>query len=131
MMHNELLILGTAFLIAGLVARAGNRIGLPTIPLFIAAGICVGPNTPGPVLFEHPDDLALLAAFGLIFLLFYLGVEFSIDDLTSGGTRLWPRPGLPRAQRRRRAWPSASRSVGATRRRSSSPASSASRRRPS
>ena len=46
-MHNELLILGVAFLIAGLVARAGNRIGLPTIPLFIAAGIVLGPNTPG------------------------------------------------------------------------------------
>ena len=94
MMHNELLVLGVAFLIAGLVARAGNRIGLPTIPLFIAAGIVLGPNTPGPVLIEHPGDLALLASFGLIFLLFYLGVELSIDDLTGGGTRLLASAGI-------------------------------------
>ena len=40
------------------------------------------------MLFEHPADLELLAAFGLIFLLFYLGVEFSVSDLTDGGTRL-------------------------------------------
>jgi CPA2 family monovalent cation:H+ antiporter-2 len=87
-MGRELVVLGLAFLLAGLLARLGRRVGLPTIPLFIAAGIIVGPNTPGPVLFEHPEDLELLAAFGLIFLLFYLGVEFSFDDLTGGGTRL-------------------------------------------
>jgi CPA2 family monovalent cation:H+ antiporter-2 len=93
-MHNELLVFGAAFLLAGLIARAGNRFGLPTIPLFIAAGIFLGPNTPGPVLIEHPEDLALLASFGLIFLLFYLGVELSIDDLTQGGTRLLASAGI-------------------------------------
>jgi CPA2 family monovalent cation:H+ antiporter-2 len=93
-MGNELLVLGVAFLVAGLVARAGARIGLPTIPLFIAAGIVLGPNTPGPVLIEHPEDLALLASFGVFFLLFYLGVELSIDDLTSGGTRLLASAGI-------------------------------------
>ena len=128
-MGNELLVLGIAFLIAGLVARAGNRIGLPTIPLFIAVGILLGPNTPGPVLIEHPEDLALLASFGLIFLLFYLGVELSIDDLTGGGARLLASAGIYLGL-----------NIGAglafgfalgwgTRRRSSSPASPASRRR--
>ncbi|HKY15031.1 MAG TPA: cation:proton antiporter [Microthrixaceae bacterium] len=93
-MGHELIVLGLAFLLAGLLARAGRRVGLPTIPLFMAAGILVGPNTPGPVLFEHPEDLELLAAFGLIFLLFYLGVEFSFEDLTSGGGRLLASAGL-------------------------------------
>lgn len=87
-MGRELVVLGLAFLLAGLLARVGRRIGLPTIPLFVGAGILAGPNTPGPVLFPHPDDLELLAAFGLIFLLFYLGVEFSMEDLTSGGRTL-------------------------------------------
>lgn len=87
-MGRELIVLGLAFLLAGLLARGGRRIGLPTIPLFVGAGIIAGPNTGGPVLFEHPEDLELLAAFGLIFLLFYLGVEFSLDDLTSGGRTL-------------------------------------------
>lgn len=87
-MGSELVVLGVAFLLAGTLARVGRRIGLPTIPLFMLAGILLGPNTPGPTLFEHAEDLELLAAFGLIFLLFYLGVEFSVDDLTGGGRRL-------------------------------------------
>ncbi|MCB1251023.1 MAG: cation:proton antiporter [Acidimicrobiales bacterium] len=87
-MGYELIVLGLAFLLAGSLARLGRRVGLPTIPLFMLAGIIVGPNTPGPVLFEHPEDLELLAAFGLIFLLFYLGVEFSVEDLTGGGRKL-------------------------------------------
>src|SRR3954463_3906128 len=79
---------GIAFLLAGLLGGAGRRVGLPTIPLFMLAGMLVGPHTPGPVLFAHPEDLELLAAFGLIFLLFYLGVEFSVDQLTGGGRKL-------------------------------------------
>ena len=93
-MGRELIVLGVAFLLAGLLARAGRQVGLPTIPFFMAAGIIVGPYTPGPVLFEHPEDLELLAAFGLIFLLFYLGVEFSLEDLTGGGRKLLASAGL-------------------------------------
>ena len=87
-MARELIVLGVAFLLCGFLARLGARAGLPTIPLFMAAGILVGPNTPGPVLFERPGDLELLAAFGLIFLMFFLGVEFSLGDLVSGGRKL-------------------------------------------
>lgn len=93
-MGTELIALGAAFLLSGLLARTGGRVGLPTIPLFVLAGVLVGPNTPGFVLFEHPEDLELLAAFGLIFLLFYLGVEFSVDDLTSGGRKLLASAGI-------------------------------------
>ncbi|WP_183407655.1 cation:proton antiporter [Nocardioides marmoriginsengisoli] len=83
-----LVALGAAFLVCGLVARAGSRIGLPTIPLFMAAGIVFGPHTSGPVLVGNPADLELVARLGLVFLLFYLGLEFTLDDLTSGGRRL-------------------------------------------
>lgn len=84
----QLVALGGAFLAAGLLARAGRRIGLPTIPLFIAAGILFGPNTPGLALVSDPDTLALIASFGLILLLFHLGLEFSLGDLVSGGVTL-------------------------------------------
>ena len=53
-MGHELIVLGVAFLLAGLLARAGRRIGLQTIAFFMAAGILVGPNTPGPVVVEWP-----------------------------------------------------------------------------
>jgi monovalent cation:H+ antiporter-2, CPA2 family len=84
-----LIALGGAFLAAGLLARAGARFGLPTIPLFMVAGIIFGPHTPGVALVQHPDELKLVASLGLIFLLFYLGLEFSLDSLTGGGARLF------------------------------------------
>ena len=84
----ELVALGAALLVAGLLARAGRRIGLPTIPLFMTAGILTGPYTPGPVLVREPADLGLLTTLGLILLLFHLGLEFSLDDLLAGGRTL-------------------------------------------
>jgi len=87
-MGNELVALGGAFLAAGLVARFGRQIGLPTIPLFMLAGIVFGPHTPGASLVEDPAELAVLASLGLVLLLFYLGLEFTLDDLVGGGHRL-------------------------------------------
>jgi monovalent cation:H+ antiporter-2, CPA2 family len=84
----ELVALGGAFLVAGLLARLGRSIGLPTIPFFMLAGILCGPNTPGFVLVHDPAQLELLAALGLILLLFHLGLEFSLSDLVGGGRRL-------------------------------------------
>ena len=86
-MGDELVALGGAFLAAGVLARLGRRIGLPTIPFFMLAGIIFGPNTPGIALFDDPHDLELLAALGLILLLFHLGLEFSLGDLVAGGRR--------------------------------------------
>ena len=87
-MGDTLIAVGGAFLAAGILARAGRRIGLPTIPFFMAAGVIFGPNTPGVALVEDPHDLELLAALGLILLLFHLGLEFSLNDLLAGGRRL-------------------------------------------
>jgi CPA2 family monovalent cation:H+ antiporter-2 len=84
----ELVALGAALLVAGVLARAGRRFGLPTIPLFMAAGVLTGPFTPGPVLVRDPADLGLLTTLGLILLLFHLGLEFSLDDLLAGGRKL-------------------------------------------
>jgi monovalent cation:H+ antiporter-2, CPA2 family len=85
---HALLAVGGAFLAAGVIARAGVRIGLPTIPLFMVAGILFGPHTPGLSLVDDPAEMGVLSALGLVFLLFYLGLEFSVDDLVSGGRRL-------------------------------------------
>src|ERR1700754_120198 len=87
-MGNELVALGGAFLAAGLLARLGRRVGLPTIPFFMLAGVIFGPNTPGLSLVDDPHSLELLAALGLVLLLFHLGLEFSLGDLLAGGTSL-------------------------------------------
>ncbi|MFI9027603.1 cation:proton antiporter [Streptomyces sp. NPDC053560] len=80
--------MGGAFLAAAVLARLGGRIGLPTIPLFILAGILLGPNTPGYVLVSDPHDLEMLSLLGLVLLLFYLGLEFHMDDLKTGGRKM-------------------------------------------
>ncbi|GAA3484581.1 MULTISPECIES: cation:proton antiporter [Streptomyces] len=80
--------MGGAFLAAAVLARVGGRIGLPTIPLFILAGILLGPHTPGIVLVADPHDLEMLSALGLVLLLFYLGLEFHLDDLKAGGRKM-------------------------------------------
>ncbi|MEU2762413.1 cation:proton antiporter [Streptomyces sp. NPDC007094] len=80
--------MGGAFLAAAVLARLGGRIGLPTIPLFILAGILLGPHTPGYTLLSNPHDLEMLSALGLVLLLFYLGLEFHLDDLRTGGRKM-------------------------------------------
>jgi CPA2 family monovalent cation:H+ antiporter-2 len=87
-MDNELAVIGAALLLAGLFARFGRRIGLPTIPFFIVAGIIFGPQTPGVVVLDDPDQIHMLAMLGLVLLLFHLGIEFSINELIAGGRRL-------------------------------------------
>ena len=85
---DTLLAMGGAFVAAAVLARIGSRIGLPTIPLFILAGILLGPNTPGFVLLHDPHDLEMLSLLGLVLLLFYLGLEFHVDDLKTGGRNM-------------------------------------------
>jgi monovalent cation:H+ antiporter-2, CPA2 family len=87
--HVDLVALGAALLIAGLVARAGQRLRLPTVPCYMLVGILIGPSTPGPVIVEHPEDLALIAALGIVLLLFHLGVEFPLEEVLASGRRLF------------------------------------------
>ncbi|MEU3936766.1 cation:proton antiporter [Streptomyces sp. NPDC029044] len=91
---DSLLAMGGAFLAAALLARLGGRIGLPTIPLFMLAGILLGPHTPGLVIVEDAHDFEMLSALGLVLLLFYLGLEFHLDDLKQGGRRLLTAGGI-------------------------------------
>lgn len=69
------LVFGTA-LLGGLVAK---RLGQPVILGYIITGILVGPNTPGPS--ADPEQVELLATIGIAFLMFALGVEFSLGEL--------------------------------------------------
>lgn len=87
-MAHTLIALGGAFLAAFVFGRLGRRLGLSTIPLFMLAGVLLGPNTPGLELVSHPEEFELIAVIGLVLLLFYLGLEFSLGDLIGGGTRL-------------------------------------------
>jgi CPA2 family monovalent cation:H+ antiporter-2 len=88
-LHANLIGLGALLLVAGLLARFGRRLGLPTVPFFMLAGILLGPSTGGPVAFDHPADLDMLALLGLVLLLFHLGVEFPVEQVLGSGKRLF------------------------------------------
>jgi CPA2 family monovalent cation:H+ antiporter-2 len=60
-----------------------GRLGLSAIPIFIAAGIMLGPSPGFPVILEPSEGTDLLARLGIVLLLFFLGLEFSLDRLTA------------------------------------------------
>ncbi len=80
-MHEVTLLLNIAValvvaFIGGVLAR---RIGLPTIVGYLLAGIVIGPFTPGFV--GDVDTISQLAELGVIFLMFGVGLHFSLKDL--------------------------------------------------
>jgi CPA2 family monovalent cation:H+ antiporter-2 len=62
--------------IGGMIAR---QVGLPTIVGYMLAGIAIGPFTPGFVGDVH--TVSQLAELGVIFLMFGVGLHFSLADL--------------------------------------------------
>lgn len=68
-------------LLAGSVALVVllNRLALPSLLAFLAVGVACGPG--GWHLIESHDAMAALAEFGVVFLLFTLGLEFSLPRL--------------------------------------------------
>lgn len=60
---------------------AAKRIGLPPLVGYLLAGVAVGPYTPGVV--ADSDLAAQLSEFGVILLMFGVGLHFSVGDLWS------------------------------------------------
>lgn len=92
----DLLDLGILFVAAYVLGRLGKLIGLPAIPIYMIVGVLASPNTHVIPLDVPAASVELVATFGLIFLLFNLGLEFDQDEfygnarglLISGGTRI-------------------------------------------
>jgi CPA2 family monovalent cation:H+ antiporter-2 len=85
----DLLVLGVLFVIAYVLGRLGKKIGLPTIPIYMVVGLLASPNFGFfPINFVHPDYIELIAVFGLILLLFNLGLEFDQDAFFSNAGKL-------------------------------------------
>lgn len=62
---------------------AAGRLRLSAIPVFIVAGVMLGPDAPLlPDVLGGTDGIALLSELGIVLLLFFLGLEFSLDRIT-------------------------------------------------
>jgi CPA2 family monovalent cation:H+ antiporter-2 len=71
----------TVSLLAGL-GLAASRLGLSAIPAYLLAGLLLGPNEPKALSLVRPSEVTdFLAEIGLVFLLFFLGLEFTLGRL--------------------------------------------------
>ena len=70
----------------GALGLTASRFGLSAIPAYLLAGIILGPNEPDFIRLVQPSEVTdFVAEIGLIFLLFFLGLEFSVDRLLRSG----------------------------------------------
>ena len=83
MEHPELLVeLGAILLGLAVLSRLASRIGMPTIPLYLTAGLAFGRGGILPLVTAE-DFIQVGAEIGLILLLFMLGLEYTAAELTS------------------------------------------------
>ncbi|HEU5124764.1 MAG TPA: cation:proton antiporter [Verrucomicrobiae bacterium] len=77
--------LAEVMIAAGLFGALCKRIGLSVIVGYLAAGILLGPYTP-PFAFVHDlERIHTLSQLGLVFLMFSIGLELSLNKLRSLG----------------------------------------------
>ncbi|WP_167042936.1 cation:proton antiporter [Salinibacterium sp. ZJ454] len=84
----DLLVLGILFVLAYVLGRAGKLIGLPVIPIYMVVGLLASPHVGWFPLDFDTQRVELIAVFGLIMLLFNLGLEFDQDAFFNNAGKL-------------------------------------------
>ena len=75
--------------ILGGLGLLASRFGLSAIPAYLLAGLLLGPNEPRALSVIEPSDVTtFVAELGIIFLLFFLGLEFTFERLLRSGRHL-------------------------------------------
>ncbi|WP_286928425.1 cation:proton antiporter [Pseudomonas sp. UBA7721] len=77
--------LAVIMLVAGVVTIVFHRLQQPVVLGYIVAGFIIGPHTPPFGLIHDEDTIKTLAELGVIFLMFCLGLEFSLRKLFKVG----------------------------------------------
>ncbi|MCL5290336.1 MAG: cation:proton antiporter [Bacillota bacterium] len=82
--------IGLALLIVAVSGLLAARLRFPIVPILILAGMVVGPHAPviGILDFRFIDSgplIEFMGRLGVLFLLFYLGLEFSVGRLLKAG----------------------------------------------
>jgi CPA2 family monovalent cation:H+ antiporter-2 len=77
--------LAVIMLIAGIVTVLFHRLKQPVVLGYIVAGVIIGPHTPPFQLIQDQHTIQILAELGVVFLMFSLGLEFSLKKLSRVG----------------------------------------------
>jgi CPA2 family monovalent cation:H+ antiporter-2 len=84
----DLITLGVLLVVAYGLGRLGKLVGLPSIPIYMIVGLLASPYTGWFPLEFQSADIELIAIFGLILLLFSLGLEFDQEAFFSDAGKL-------------------------------------------
>lgn len=77
--------LAVVMIVSGLVTIFFHRFRLPVVLGYILAGFIIGPHTPPYPLIRDEASIETLAQLGVIFLMFALGLDFSLRKLKEVG----------------------------------------------
>jgi len=77
--------LAIVMIVAGLVTIVFHRLKQPVVLGYILAGVIIGPHTPPLPLIANEGTIQTLSELGIIFLMFSLGLEFSLRKLKDVG----------------------------------------------
>jgi monovalent cation:H+ antiporter-2, CPA2 family len=77
--------LAVVMIVAALVTVLFHRLKQPVVLGYLIAGVIVGPNTPPFPLIRDEQSIKTLAELGVVFLMFNLGLHFSLRKLKQVG----------------------------------------------
>lgn len=84
--HVLLRDLAVVMIVAGIVTLVFHRLRQPVVLGYILAGVIIGPHTPPFPLVHDEASIKTLAELGVVFLMFSLGLHFSLRQLKAVGT---------------------------------------------
>lgn len=92
-MDSIILDVGTALVLIAIGSIIANKFKFSIIPFLIILGMLVGPHAPkigiiDLTFIESYDIIQFLGRIGVLFLLFYLGLEFSVGKLIKSGRNI-------------------------------------------
>jgi len=74
--------LAVTVFVLGALGLVASRFGLSAIPAYLLAGLLLGPNEPKVLSLIQPSEVTdFVAELGLVFLLFFLGLEFTLGRI--------------------------------------------------
>lgn len=92
-MDHMIFEVGTALLLIAIASLLAGKLKVSIIPFVIVMGMLVGPHAPAIGIFdlrfiESEEIIQFLGRVGVLFLLFYLGLEFSVQKLIKSGRNI-------------------------------------------
>jgi len=92
-MDHMIFEVGTALMLIAIASVIAGKLKFSIIPFLIILGMLVGPHAPSIGIIdlrfiESQEIISILGRIGVLFLLFYIGLEFSVSKLVKSGRNI-------------------------------------------